>query len=155
MGDGIYQSRPSRLGGKSHTRAPPKLTADQLIHLSFMVRSNCPNQLSFEFGLWTLRLIGELIEREFKVRLSVPTVGKVIHNLGFSAQRPLHRAWEQDAVLVQSWLQSELPALLQRAKKQRPLCCLPMKRVCAVTTTLEPHGVRLARRRWCAVAPLA
>lgn len=100
---------------------PPKLTADQLRHLAFMVRSYCPNQLSFEFGLWTLRLIGELIEREFKVRLSLPTVGKVMHSLGFSAQRPLHRAWEQDAVLVQSWLQSDLPALLQRAKNQGAL----------------------------------
>jgi len=29
--------------------------------------------------------------------------GQDMHNLGFSAQRPLHRAWEQDAVLVQSW----------------------------------------------------
>lgn len=100
---------------------PPKLTADQLSRLAFLVRSNCPNQLSFEFGLWTLRLIRELIEREFKVRLSVPTVGKVMHSLGFSAQRPLHRAWEQDAVLVQSWLQNELPTLLQRAKKQESL----------------------------------
>lgn len=100
---------------------PPKLTAEQLSHLAFMVRSNCPNQLSFEFGLWTLRLIGELIEREFKVKLSLPTVGKIMHSLGFSAQRPLHRAWEQDAALVQSWLQSDLPALLQRAKKQGAL----------------------------------
>lgn len=108
----------SGLTAKATPGRPPKLTADQLSHLAFLVRSNCPNQLSFDFGLWTLRLIGELIEREFKVRLSVPTVGKVMHSLGFSAQRPLHRAWEQDAVLVQSWLHSDLPALLQRAKKQ-------------------------------------
>lgn len=100
---------------------PPKLTADQLSRLAFMVRSNCPNQLSFDFGLLTLRLIRELIEREFKVSLSVPTVGKVMHSLGCSAQRPLHRAWEQDAALVQSWLQTDLPALVQRAKKEGAL----------------------------------
>lgn len=100
---------------------PPKLTADQLSRLAFMVRSNCPNQLSFDFGLWTLRLIRELIEREFKVSLSVPTVGKVMHSLGFSPQRPLHRAWEQEAALVQSWLQIDLPALVQRATKQGAL----------------------------------
>lgn len=108
----------SGLVAKATPGRPPKLSAEQLSRLAFLVRSNCPNQLSFEFGLWTLRLIGELIEREFKVKLSTPTVGKVMHNLGFSAQRPLHRAWEQDAVLVQSWLQSDLPALQQRAKKQ-------------------------------------
>jgi transposase len=111
----------SGLVAKAVPGRPPKLTADQLSRLAFMVRSNCPNQLSFDFGLWTLRLIRELIEREFKVSLSVPTVGKVMHSLGFSAQRPLHRAWEQDATLVQSWLQTDLPALVQRAKKQGAL----------------------------------
>ena len=111
----------SGLVAKAVPGRPPKLTADQLSRLAFMVRSNCPNQLSFDFGLWTLRLIRELIEREFKVSLSVPTVGKVMHSLGFSAQRPLHRAWEQDAALVQSWLQTDLPALVQRAKKQGAL----------------------------------
>jgi hypothetical protein len=29
-----------------------------------LVREHCPNQLSFDFGLWTLRLIAQLIERE-------------------------------------------------------------------------------------------
>lgn len=111
----------SGLVAKAVPGRPPKLTTDQLSRLAFMVRSNCPNQLSFDFGLWTLRLIRELIEREFKVRLSVPTVGKVMHSLGFSAQRPLHRAWEQDATLVQSWLKTDLPALVQRAKKQGAL----------------------------------
>jgi transposase len=111
----------SGLVAKATPGRPPKLTADQLSRLAFMVRSNCPNQLSFDFGLWTLRLIRELIEREFKVSLSVPTVGKVMHSLGFSAQRPLHRAWEQDATLVQSWLQTDLPALVQRAQTQGAL----------------------------------
>ena len=111
----------SGLVAKATPGRPPKLTADQLSRLAFMVRSNCPNQLSFDFGLWTLRLIRELIEREFKVSLSVPTVGKVMHSLGFNAQRPLHRAWEQDATLVQSWLQTDLPALVQRAQTQGAL----------------------------------
>ena len=116
-----------------------------------MVRSNCPNQLSFEFSLWTLRLIGELIEREFKVRLSVPTVGKVMHSLGFSAQRALHRAWEQDAVLVQSWLQSDLPALLQRAKTKGALVLFAdeagVRSDYHTGTTWVPHGHHLGTTR--------
>ncbi len=80
------------------------------------VRNKTPNQLSFEFGLWTLRLIGQLIERQFDMRLSLPTLGKIMAQLGFTAQRPLYRAYEQDATLVQRWLNAELPTLRVRAK---------------------------------------
>jgi transposase len=96
---------------------PPKLNADQMRRIAFWVREHSPNQLSFDFGLWTLRLIGLLIERELKVKLSLPTLGKVMHALGFSPQRPLQRAWEQDAGLVQSWRSEVLPGLVARAKQ--------------------------------------
>ena len=99
------------------SRAATKLNAEQLRRLAFLVREHCPNQLSFDFGLWTLRLIAQLIEREFKVKLSIPTVGKVMHALGFSPQRPLHRAWEQNAVLVSNWRTQVLPELLACAKR--------------------------------------
>lgn len=68
------------------------------------------------FGLWMLRLIGQLIERRFGMTLSLPTLGKVMNQLGFTPQRPLHRAYKQDAVLVQRWLDNDLPALRTRAK---------------------------------------
>ena len=96
---------------------PPKLNREQLQRLAFLVQAHAPNQLGFDFGLWTLRLIAQLIEREFKVKLSLPTVGKVMHDLGFSPQRPLHRAWEQDSALVAQWKSQELPAILERAKR--------------------------------------
>jgi transposase len=106
------------LVAKKVSGRPPKLNAEQLQHLAFMVHAHCPNQLSLGAGLWTLRLISALIEREFQTKLSMPTVGKVMHELGFSPQRPLHRAWEQDAELVARWKSSELPDLLARAKSK-------------------------------------
>jgi transposase len=95
---------------------PPKVSAEQMHWIANTVRNKTPNQLSFEFGLWTLRLIGQLIERQFDMRLSLPTLGKIMAQLGFTAQRPLYRAYEQDATLVQRWLNDELPALRARAK---------------------------------------
>lgn len=94
----------------------PKLSAEQLSWLAKLVRDHTPNQLRFEFGLWTLKLIGELIKREFEMTLSLPTLGKVMALLGFTAQRPLHRAYEQDATLVARWTAQELPALRAKAK---------------------------------------
>jgi transposase len=104
------------LAAKFGSGRPPKVTPDQLQWIASAVSSNTPNQLSFSFGLWTLRLIGELIERRFGMTLSLPTLSKVMAQLGFTPQRPLHRAYEQDAVLVQRWIDKDLPALRAQAK---------------------------------------
>jgi transposase len=47
------------------------------------VKDNTPQQLKFEFGLWTLSLIGELIRREFGKSLSLASVSRVMKLLGF------------------------------------------------------------------------
>jgi transposase len=106
------------LNAKFGSGRPSKVTPEQMRWIAGAVRNNTPNQLSFGFGLWTLRLIGLLIEREFGYTLSLPTLGKVMAQLGFTAQRPLHRAYEQDATLVQRWLDSDLPALRAHAKQR-------------------------------------
>ena len=97
---------------------PPKLNPDQMRWIATLVREHTPDQLKFESGLWTLRLIGELIEREFGLRLCRPTVSKIMWQQGFTPQRPLHRAYEQDAQLVQNWIKQGLPALRKQAKSK-------------------------------------
>lgn len=84
--------------------------------LARMLRDNTPDQQRFGFGLWTLHLIGELIEREFHWSPSMPTLIKLMRLLGFTPQRPLRRAWQRDEVLVETWRQSEFPAIAARAK---------------------------------------
>lgn len=101
---------------KDGSGRPPKVGPEQMQWIADTVRNNTPNQLRFEFGLWTLRLIGHLIERQFGMTLSLPTLGKIMAQLGFTAQRPLYRAYQQDATLVERWLAYELPALRARAK---------------------------------------
>lgn len=101
---------------KDGSGRPPKVGPEQMQWIADTVRNNTPNQLRFEFGLWTLRLIGHLIERQFGMTLSLPTLGKIMAQLGFTAQRPLYRAYQQDATLVERWLTDELPALRARAK---------------------------------------
>jgi transposase len=98
---------------------PPKLGASQLAWLSKTIRGNNPLQLSFEFALWTLPMIRELIKRKYKVSLSEVSVGRILKTLGFSPQRPLHRAWQQDPVLVQNWLNKEFPRIREEARKAR------------------------------------
>lgn len=80
------------------------------------VRDHTPQQFKFEFGLWTLTLIRHLINRQFNKTLSVSLVHRIMKILGFSAQRPLHRAWQQDATLVRTWEHETYPAIRAEAK---------------------------------------
>ena len=109
------------LGARPIRGARPKLTPKQMAKLSHIVRTKNPLQLNFEFALWTLAMIRELIRREFGVRLSEVSVGRLMKRLGFTAQRPLYRAWQQDPARVAHWRETEYPKIARRAKREKAL----------------------------------
>ena len=113
-GDQALQAQPIR-------GAKPKLDARQMAKLSQIVRTKNPMQLDFEFALWTLAMIRELIRRQFGVRLSEVSVGRLMKRLGFTPQRPLYRAWQQDPELVERWRKLEYPKIAARAKREKAL----------------------------------
>lgn len=106
------------LAAKPIPGAPPKLDARKLEKLSRLIRDKTPLQCKFEFALWTLAIIREVIGREFGVRLSEVSVGRLMKRLGFTPQRPLYRAWQQDAGLVERWREQEYPKIAARAKRE-------------------------------------
>lgn len=101
--------------------APAKLDAKQMGRLARIIRTKNPLQLRFEYALWTLAIIRELIRREFGVKLSEVSVGRLMKRLGFTPQRPLYRAWQQDPALVERWQHTEYPKLAARAKRENAL----------------------------------
>lgn len=71
------------------------LTDEQLIKLYKWLRGN-PRQAQFDFGLWTRKIVRELIKREFGIDYTPQNVGKILKTLGFSPQRPVYQALERD-----------------------------------------------------------
>lgn len=98
--------------------APPKLNARQTTRLTRLLRTKNPLQMKFEFALWTLGMIRELIRNEFGVEFSESAVGRLMKRLGFTPQRPVYRAWQQDPVLVERWRQEEFPQIAAKAKRE-------------------------------------
>ena len=98
---------------------PSKLSAEELSWIANAVRDHNPQQfkLKFEFGLWTLSLIRHLIKRQFNKELSVSSVHRLMKTLGFSAQKPLYQAWQQDPALVRTWETEIYPAIRAEAKR--------------------------------------
>ena len=94
---------------------PPRLTGTQLSRLYTLVTGNNPRQLRFEFALWTREMVRELIRREFNVKLSAVSVGRLLRKMGLSPQRPLWRAYQQNPAAVERWKNEMYPAIRAQA----------------------------------------
>jgi len=97
----------------------PKLSGSDLRKLARIITDKNPRQLKFEFALWTRAMVRKVIPDEFGVILSESQVGRLLHKMGMSPQKPLHRAWQRDPERVQRWLDEEFPAIQKRAKKEK------------------------------------
>lgn len=94
---------PESLRTKKARGSDSKLSDAQLQELYALLVGADPRQLSFGFALWTRAMVGELIFRRFKIRVSVATVGRTLRMLGMSPQKPLYRAYQQNPEKVERW----------------------------------------------------
>jgi transposase len=94
------------------------LDAEQEAQARDLVRRHTPDELDLPFALWSRAAVRELILRRFGVRLAVRTMGTYLARWGYTAQRPLRRAYEQDPVAVRRWLRRDYPEITARAKAE-------------------------------------
>ncbi len=97
---------------------PKKLSGSQIRWLYKTIRDKDPRQLKFAFALWTRAMIADLIKRQFGLKLSLSSVGRLLLQLGFSCQKPLYRAYQRDPELVKQWKDEVFPQIQKRAKKE-------------------------------------
>jgi transposase len=95
-----------------------KLTEDQIGRLRSWLIGRDPRQFQFDFALWTRNIVRELIDKEFGVQMTPQGIGKLLHRMGLSPQRPRYRAGQQDPAAVARWRVEEFPAIRARARKE-------------------------------------
>ena len=95
------------------------LDAAQEAEVQGLIRRHTPDELDLPFALWSRAAVGLLIARQCGVELAVRTVGKDLARWGFTARKPIRRAWEQDPAAVRRGLRRDDPALAARAKRAR------------------------------------
>jgi transposase len=95
--------RPRKLGQRQQRRLEKQLLAGALA-------------AGFPTDLWTCARVGELIERGFAVHYHVDHVGRLLHELGWSPQKPTRRAIERDEQAIQRWVHVDW----RRVKKTPP-----------------------------------
>jgi len=115
-----------RRGGQRALKArkrgrPPRsrLLGHQAATTVRIITDRCPDQLRLPFALWTRDAVQQLLAERFGVYVSVWTVGRYLKKWGFTPQKPLRRAYEQNPEAVRRWLDEEYPAIRRHAKAEK------------------------------------
>lgn len=115
-----------RMKGLPALRAQPRgrprvlqLKPYQAATIVRLISDRCPDQLKLPFVLWTREAVQMLIQRRLGIRLSVWTVGRYLARWGFTPQKPIRRAYEQNPVAVRRWLKKEYPAIRALAHREK------------------------------------
>lgn len=106
------------LASTKATGRPPKLSDRQKRQVFRWINGKDPRQHGFDFGLWTRRIVSELVRQKFGIHLGVTAVGRVLQELGITPQKPLRRAYERDPEAIERWKKDVFPALRTRARKR-------------------------------------
>ena len=76
-----------------------------------------PLQYQFEFCLWTLAIIRQLLHREHGIKLSKSAVSRLLGQLGLSPQRPIYRSYKQRPRELKRFLSETYPGLQALARR--------------------------------------
>ena len=113
---GIAALKPKRRGRK--VGACRRLASVQERRIQRLICDKRPEQLKMKFALWTRGAVKELIFREFGIKLSIRCVGDYLHRWGFTPQKPIKRAYEQQPEAVKQWLDNEYPTIESNARTE-------------------------------------
>ena len=71
-------------------------------------------------NLWTTGRIAELVRREFGVEYHRDHIGRLLHSLGWSVQKPERRALERDEQAIKRWKQKDWPRIKKTPRGWAP-----------------------------------
>ena len=94
------------------------LTPEQEKEIQGIIVDKTPEQMRFKECMWTRNNIREMIEEKYGIEIKLSTLGYYLARWGFSVQRPVKRAYKQDAQKIDAWLNSEFPGITERAEKE-------------------------------------
>ena len=95
-----------------------KLTPEQESELQKLIIDNTPDQLKMKYALWTRDAVGELIRKRYGVEYAQQSLSVVLKRWGFTPQKPLKRAYEQNPQKVKEWMEETYPEIEAKAKAE-------------------------------------
>ena len=114
------------LDAKQHPVQKPILSPDQKQELVAMLKAG-PVAAGFKTDLWTCARVAKVVRQKFRVSYHPDHLGRILHDLGFSPQKPQRVAREQDAQAVDRWRKKDWPRIKKKLADAVPPLHLLMK----------------------------
>jgi len=95
------------------TGRPPRLDASQLEQLTEVIEGG-PIAAGYTSGVWTGPMVGDFIKQRFAVSYHNHHVPRLLHQLGFSVQRPRKRLARADLKAQAIWLRTTFPLIKKK-----------------------------------------
>jgi transposase len=114
---GIVAIKPKKRGRRKGEERI--LTLEQEREIQKIIVDKTPEQLRFKECMWTRNNIRALILEKYKIDMRLSTLGYYLQRWGFSVQRPIKRAYQQDETKVKNWVESEFPGISERAGSEK------------------------------------
>lgn len=115
------------LAAKPHPGPEPKLSEKQRGSLTKVLLQG-PVAAGYRTDLWTCARVSEVVRKQFGVSYHPAHMGRVLHDLGFSPQKPRRVAREQDPEAVERWRTEDWPRIKKKLADAAPVLFLSMKR---------------------------
>jgi len=123
-----------RRGGRAALKAkpvpgrPPFLSQKQKKQLVNLLLQGAMAH-GYRTELWTTLRIAAVIERRFGVKYHRNHISKLLHQLGWSPQKPERRALERNEADIEQWKRTVWPAVKKTPQGWQPTSSLPTKAV--------------------------
>ena len=101
------------LATKRHPGPTPKLSPDEKQELLVILAAG-PIASGFKTDLWTCARVAKVVRKKFRVSYLPDHVGRILHDLGYTPQKPRRVAREQDPEVVERWLKEDWPRIRKK-----------------------------------------
>lgn len=109
----LKEGRRGRPHGSGH-----KLTPEQESCIQKLITDKTPDQLKMKHALWTRDAVRELIRRRYGVDYALQSLSVLLKRWGFTPQKPLKRAYEQNRAQVKQWMEQTYPQIEAQARSE-------------------------------------
>jgi transposase len=115
----FWSKGPEGLKAKPASGRPPKLSSQQKQRLVRLLAQGAVAH-GYRTELWTTQRIADLIAQRLGVRYHRNHVGKLLHQVGWSHQKPERRAIERDEAAIATWKQTVWPRVKKTPRGWQP-----------------------------------
>jgi transposase len=100
---------------RPNTGRPPRLNTHTREQFEKILMEGA-SKAGFGTDLWTCPRVAQVIHRRFGIAYHVDHIGRLLHSMGWSPQKPERRAVERDESRIRTWKRLHWPRVKKKPK---------------------------------------